>query len=494
MSVIESFFQVQSAAAWHEIVEYGVSVGLILLIVSIAFIYNISNIRKLRRILKSAEGFEKAANHNLPHVIGFNGLSTEIENIVAHCKDLGEKVALKNEELLRDRKALERQKREVDRVNLELEQILSTAAGGIRLVDRDFNVLLTNDTFDGLVGIGKDEIMGSKCYEVSRTSFCHTPRCPLTRILGGEERIRTEIDVLDHLDKQVPCLMTATPFRGFRGELIGMIQDFEDISELKSAEEAAKQRACELEKVNKELDSFVYSASHDLRAPLRAISSFATFMEEDLGDRLDAVGSGHLSEIRKGVDRMNRLIEDLLVLSRVSRIKNPYEKVDMQLLIDGIKERLNFDIQKNNVDFRIQGRMPVIECDRIKFEMVFQNLINNAIKFSSKVEGRVPLVDVGYEDHGDSHAFYVRDNGIGIAKQYHDQIFAIFKRLHTEKEYEGTGAGLTIVKRIVDDHGGRVWVDSDLAQGATFYFEIPKNLVPSAVPLKGEAVAAPIVH
>ncbi|HQO58509.1 MAG TPA: ATP-binding protein [Candidatus Omnitrophota bacterium] len=232
----------------------------------------------------------------------------------------------------------------------------------------------------------------------------------------------------------------------------------------------------ELREVNEELDRFVYTASHDLRAPLRGIASFAAFLEEDYKDRMDAQGREYLDEIRKGAAKMNMLIEDLLLLSRISRIKNPYELTDIQKLVDSVLERLKYDIQKHSAAIQIATVLPTVCCDRIKMTEVFQNLINNAIKFSSKKDGAPPRVDIGYRKDGISHCFYVKDHGIGIDPKYHEQIFGMFKRLHTDKEYEGTGAGLSIIKRIIEDHSGRVWVESRAGEGATFFFNIPADL------------------
>ncbi len=231
----------------------------------------------------------------------------------------------------------------------------------------------------------------------------------------------------------------------------------------------------ELKKVNLELDSFVYTASHDLRAPLRAISSFATFLEEDYADRLDEEGRDYLREVKNGADRLNRLINDLLALSRVSRLKNPYEDTDMNELIGSVLERIEFDIKEQNVDLRVEKDLPTVRCDRIKLGEVFVNLINNAIKFSSRLK-RNPKIEIGYIDGGKDYKFFVEDNGIGIDPKYHEKIFGIFRRLHTQEEYSGTGAGLSIVKRIIDEHGGSVWVESELGKGSTFWFSIPKNL------------------
>ena len=147
----------------------------------------------------------------------------------------------------------------------------------------------------------------------------------------------------------------------------------------------------------------------------------------------------------------------------------------MDDLISTIIERIKFDIKKNNVDLKIQKDLPTIECDRIKIGEVILNLVNNGIKFSSKVQ-KIPKVEIGYSDKNEFHEFFVKDNGIGIDPKYHDQIFGIFKRLHTSSEYEGTGAGLTIVKKVIDDHSGKIWIESEVDKGTTFKFTIPKTL------------------
>ena len=231
----------------------------------------------------------------------------------------------------------------------------------------------------------------------------------------------------------------------------------------------------ELKKVNLELDSFVYTASHDLRAPLRAISSFASFLEEDNEDQLDETGRDHLLEIRKGVGRITRLIDDLLMLSRMSRVQNPYENVDMNQLVKNAEDRIEFDFKEKGAEFYIPPNLPTVYCDCIKVEEVFVNLLDNAVKFSSK-NNHVPKVELGYRETKVEHEFHVADNGIGIEPRFHVQIFELFKRLHTQEEYEGTGAGLSIVKRIIEDHKGRIWVESELGKGAKFIFTIPKNL------------------
>ena len=249
-----------------------------------------------------------------------------------------------------------------------------------------------------------------------------------------------------------------------------------DITERKRAEEQLVQEKENLEKVNLELDSFVYTASHDLRAPLRSIASFSYFLLQDCRDKLNEQGKHYLDKIQNSSKRMNQLIEDLLVLSRISRIKNPYDLVDIKELIRDVIKRIEFDIRETKTEVVIQKHMPQIVCDRIKIAEVFVNLLNNAIKFSSKENPSRPRVEVGYSDENRFHQFFVKDNGIGIDPAQHEQIFGLFKRLHKRSEYEGTGAGLSIVKRVVADHGGKIWVESEFGKGAAFFFTIPKNL------------------
>jgi len=268
------------------------------------------------------------------------------------------------------------------------------------------------------------------------------------------------------------------------GDEIGTLaHSFNEMTDrLVAAKANVEQKKAELEKqhklleeANRELDNFTHTVSHDLQAPLRGVASFASFLEDDYKDKLNEEGQEYLKEIREGTERMSNLIKDLLMLSRISRIKNPFEMTDINELVKTVLKRIEFDINKHKVDMRVDPNMPMIVCDRIKLTEVFLNLINNAIKFSSKQEAP-PAVEVKYYKNEVDHKFSVKDNGIGIDPKYHEQIFGIFKRLHTADEFEGSGAGLGIVKKVIDDHGGKVWIDSAVGAGTTFFFTIPKNL------------------
>ncbi len=249
----------------------------------------------------------------------------------------------------------------------------------------------------------------------------------------------------------------------------------EQRQELQKNLEITEQQKKDLEKVNRELDRFVQTVSHDIRSPLMGVVWYADFLKVHYGEQLDKKGRESLEGVCRSVDRANALIKDLLELTRLSRVRNPYAFIDPAMLLDEVMGNLDYKIKENKVDVHIQKGLPIILCDGIKIKEVFLNLMTNAIKFSSGGD-RPPRVDVSYKDTVDSHEFIVKDNGIGIAPKDHHEIFAVFKRLDTTGKYEGTGAGLSIVKSIIDDHGGKIWVVSDTGQGSEFHFSIPKAL------------------
>jgi len=243
--------------------------------------------------------------------------------------------------------------------------------------------------------------------------------------------------------------------------------------------EVAENQKRDLEKVNTELDRFVYTVSHDIAAPLTGIEGYGDFLEKHYLDKMDEKGQRSLNGLRRATKRMNTMIKDLVALTRISRIKNPYEKVDIRLLLDVVLERLEYMIRQADAKIVIDSPLPNVVCDRVKVTEVFDNLINNAVRFSAayqKKKGAVPMVEIGYSEDERSHKFFVRDNGISIPQEHREAIFELFKRLDNAMEIEGTGAGLSIVKAGVEDQGGKVWVESNPGEGSTFFFTIPKGL------------------
>ena len=230
----------------------------------------------------------------------------------------------------------------------------------------------------------------------------------------------------------------------------------------------------QLNEVNKELEGFSYSVSHDLRAPLRAISGYSAMLKEDYESKLDAEANRIINVIINNATMMSQLIDDLLRFSRMSRLETVNESIDMRKLAKKCVEELLQTEKQTKYDFTIH-EMPECKGDESMLKQVWSNLIDNAIKYSSKISS--PKIEAGAIENDDkANIYYIRDNGAGFDMKYADKLFGVFQRLHRQDEYEGTGLGLALVKRIINKHGGEIWAESKLNEGATFYFSIPKTI------------------
>lgn len=217
----------------------------------------------------------------------------------------------------------------------------------------------------------------------------------------------------------------------------------------------------------KELESFSYSISHDLRAPLRAINGYAEILEEDYAEKIDDSGKRVLNIIRSNAIRMGRLIDDLLQFSRLNRKAIEQTQIDMSKLTNEILEEMEAGGEMGNCEIEHLA-LPMARGDRTLIKQVLINLISNAIKYSSHAEN--PKVTIGWKQHEERVVYFVKDNGVGFDMQYADKLFGVFQRLHSDEEFEGTGIGLAIVSRIVIRHGGKIWAEAIPEKGATFFF------------------------
>ena len=235
-------------------------------------------------------------------------------------------------------------------------------------------------------------------------------------------------------------------------------------------EQKVIERTAQLESANKELGSFSYSVSHDLRAPIRAINGYAKILEEDYGDIFDLEGSKALDSIMHNSKKMGQLIDDLLAFSKLGRKQVTVSEINMTDLVRTVIEELLIEDDENIPDFKINVLYPA-EGDQSLIKQVWINLISNAIKYSKyKPE---TYIEIGSDVKDSLVIYYVKDNGAGFDVQYYDKLFGVFQRLHSQEEFEGTGIGLAIVQKIVNRHNGTVWAESKLNEGACFYFSLP---------------------
>jgi two-component system, chemotaxis family, sensor kinase Cph1 len=317
------------------------------------------------------------------------------------------------------------------------------------------------------------------------------PAAEFQRALQGEA-VSTEVDWQDRVFQ-----FHIQPLRDARNQIQGSIGIGLDVTQRKRTEAALQfyarelqQRNAELVRSNQELDEFAYVASHDLKEPLRGINNYSSFLLEDYGNKLDQEGKEKLQRLQYLTNHMARLIDSLLEFSRVGRLDLAVQATDLNQVVGEVLDSLRISLQENSVEVRIPQPLPTILCDQVRIAEVFRNLITNAMKYNDKEK---KWIEIGFtkakhlpeavrgelKEDAPPHVFFVRDNGIGIPQKHWAAIFRIFKRLHGRDKFGGgTGAGLTIVKKIIERHGGQIILDSVPDQGTTFYFTISERESP----------------
>lgn len=300
----------------------------------------------------------------------------------------------------------------------------------------------------------------------------------LKAVMGGE-KINYEVSYSQPDGKPIWLDARIYPITNKEGEAIGACISYEDITARKIAEKEIQElnkhldkkvleRTAQYDSLNKELEAFTFSVSHDLRAPLRAVNSYAQILEEDQSDQLNEDGKAMLKNIKNNGQKMGRLIDDLLAFSRLGRQEIKRAQVNMNELTAAVVEELN-KLFPNHASIQISP-LPLIEGDYTLLYQVMFNLIGNAIKYSSKKEK--PEITVCTEQKEGKTIFVIKDNGAGFDMRFADKLFGVFQRLHSEQEFEGNGVGLAIVQRIITKHGGKVWGEGKENEGASFYFTL----------------------
>ncbi len=343
-----------------------------------------------------------------------------------------------------------------------------------------YNRSLIEATLDSMVTIGPDgkitdvnsatiAATGFSKEELVGTDFSNYFTDPKRAQAGYQQGYKTglvrdyALD-LKHRDGHVtPVLYNASVYRDEAGKVVGIVAVAHDVTEQRRTEEALTQS-------NKELEQFAYAASHDLQEPLRMVSSYTQLLEKRYRGKLGTDADEFVAYIVDGVSRMQKMINDLLEYSRAGRKDQKLEAIDCNAVLDDALANLKAAIEESGA-IVTHDPLPTVTADASQIAKVFQNLISNAVKFRSKEES--PRIHIAAEQKQNEWLFSVRDNGIGIDPQFHKRIFELFQRLHSKEEYPGSGVGLSICRRVMERHGGKIWVESELGKGATFYFTIP---------------------
>jgi PAS domain S-box-containing protein len=342
--------------------------------------------------------------------------------------------------------------------------VVESSPSGVVMVDRRGTIVLVNRETERLFGYTRDELIGQsiellvprrfrQSHPDVRQEFLNDPQARAMgagRDLSGVHKNGTEI----------PVEIGLNPIETEEGFFV--LASVVDIGARKQAEE-------ELRRSNEELERFAYVASHDLQEPLRTVSSYVQLLSRRYRDRLDTDAVDFIDFAVGGVRRMQQLIEDLLAFSRVGTRGAPLVPTDMQAVFAGTLASLHAALEESNATVTAD-RLPMVLADASQLAQLLTNLIGNALKFRG---AEAPRAHVRVERTGRMWTVSVQDNGIGIAPEYFDRIFVIFQRLHSREEYAGTGVGLAICKKIVERHGGRIWVESAPGQGARFSFTLP---------------------
>jgi len=353
----------------------------------------------------------------------------------------------------------------------ELSDLKTAISQAIMVLIADANgkIIFANNKFSAVSGYTNDELTGKDIRNLDSDSHPTSFYEQINYTINSGAVWKGEIKDIAKSGSYYWTDTTIVPLINELNKPYRYITFKIDITKTKDAETEIRQYAQYLEKVNKELDQFAYVVSHDLKAPLRAINNLSEWVEEDIAEMAEKDTLENFKLLRGRVGRMEALIEGILQYSRAGRIKKSYSKVDLNAIIAEIIDSYSTN---GNCRFVVPENLPVINTERIILEQIFGNLISNAIKYNHTHQ---PLVEIGFENNLNNYTFTVKDNGPGIAKEYHEKIFVIFQTLQARDKFESTGVGLAIVKKLVEDAGGIIWVDSELENGSTFTFTLPKQ-------------------
>jgi PAS domain S-box-containing protein len=378
-----------------------------------------------------------------------------------------------------------RAEEEIYRLNAELEQrviertaelsdLYNNAPCGYHLLDSDSLFVRINDTELKWLGYTREEIVKKKRFSDLLTT--ESAREFAMNFSVSKEQAWAkdlEFDMVRKDGSFLPVVLSATSITDVEGNYLMSRSTIIDNTERKQSEETMFETQNKLEHLNRELEAFAYSVSHDLRSPLRAIDGFTSILLEEYSTKIDEEGQRLCRVISESALKMGQLIDDLLAFSRLNRSAINYSNVDMKVMVATVFAEITAPEKKATIRFDMQ-ELPDALCDPGLLKQVWINLLSNAAKFTRNRAH--PDIVVGFTRSDAEITYFVKDNGVGFEQQYANKLFEVFQRLHSSDEFEGTGVGLAIVQRIISRHGGRVWAEGELQKGATFYFTLPVKL------------------
>lgn len=359
------------------------------------------------------------------------------------------------------------ERKRAEQATARLAAIVTSSTDAILSKNLDGTIMTWNNGAEWLFGYREEEIVGQPVARLLFPDRMKEEAQILDRIRSGECIEQCETVRRHKSGHAIDVLLTVSPIMDTSGAILGASSIAHDITEQKKTERA-------LREANKELEAFSYSVSHDLRAPLRSINGFAKILAEEFGPSLPPEAKRHLHIIQKGASRMGELIDDLLEFSRLSRSALDRQVVDLERVIREVWGELRRQDQVQSAELAV-GDLPKCWADRRMIKQVWVNLLSNALKYSRPRQE--PRIEIGWrkdeQQPGDT-VYWIRDNGVGFDQQYVHKLFGVFQRLHRAEDFEGTGVGLALVHRIIQRHGGRVWAEGRLNEGATFYFTLER--------------------
>jgi len=351
----------------------------------------------------------------------------------------------------------------------QFRSVVESAPNAIVVTGSDGKVTLVNTEAEKLFGYTRSELIGSPSQILIPSRFRKKEggndmfyTAPSQRLNPGPR----ELFAIKKDGREFPVEMAVSPIENPDGD--STITSIIDITERKKSEVIIKKQLIELQLKNREMEQFNYIASHDLQEPLRTVSNYIEMLEEDYEDKLDDEVKESLNMINAAVSRMSLLVRSILDYGRLGRNKT-LALINCGEVVNTVLSDLEYLIQNHSATITVEP-LPILPAYETELRQLFQNLINNAIKFRKK--DVAPVIAIGYSQTGSTHEFYITDNGIGIEPKHFERIFHIFQRLHKEDEFEGNGIGLANCKKIVDMHGGRIWIESQHGLGTTFKFTL----------------------